>query len=90
MNRSDPGRDTWLDGPITETEAPMPGGTDDDAGVSHSGSLSVLLASVRETVTFTATVSQNSHPPVTHTGGHFELVLDGHSSSHLSLYDLIV
>jgi hypothetical protein len=37
--------------------------------------------------------AQNSPPaspePVTHTGwGHFELVLDGHSSSHL--YDLIV
>ena len=27
---------------------------------------------------------QNSPPPATHTGGHFELVLDGHSSSHLS------
>ena len=53
--------------------------------VCTSGSLSVLLA-FGEPVTFTATVSQNSPPaspePVTYTGGHFELVLDGHSSSY--------
>ena len=68
------------------------GGTDEDAGLTND-SLSVLLA-FGEPVLFTATVSPNSPPaspePVTHAGGHFELVLDGHSSSHLSLYDLIV
>jgi hypothetical protein len=60
MNRSAPGRDTSLDGPITETEAPMPNGTDDDTSSCTSGSLSVLLA-FGQPVTFTATVS-NSEP----------------------------
>jgi hypothetical protein len=76
----------------TDNNRDTGGSFDEDAGLS-GGSLAVLLA-FGEPVTFTATVSPNSPPaspePVTHAGGHFELVLDGHSSSHLSLYDLIV